>query len=629
MPQAGHDTPAAAAAGPPAWVLGALAVAADLAWRALALAPWAFFLLLGALWWQQPWAAWLAVAVLLLLGWALMPLQPLAGEPITRAQAPGLFARLDEIQRQLDCRPVAQVLLGSEFNAGVVDGGARRWPRRVRHSLVIGVPLLAVLNEAQARAVLAHELGHLSRRHGSLGQWVYRARLGWLALQQAPPGDGSAFDRLVSWFARRFAPWFSRLAFAHSRRCEYEADADAARLVSPADVVAALALLRVAEGRMQAWRHHVYPGLLSQRADAMVLGWHEHLPALLARAPDAGERAAAWGRPPGANDTHPSLPQRAAALGLAGPETLALPALAPGHCAGAAWLADWPGALAGCAQRAMAAMHWCTLARHLWLARLRAWLDGQARPAGLPASLAHAEALQQLGQPGPALAMLEALAALGGADPQRDHALALAWLAQPGAPAARVAAALALLEAAVQAEPALAWSARAAALAEAQAQADGPAMQHLAARLSRAGERRAQALQQAHACIESAGLAPPRLPAHALSALDDLCAQLPGVLQAWSGHAPVASRDGRRFDAHVLVLQVDPAALQAAGLLDDDLSDAALTLLQAARPMAGDLVLARISFSTERALPEVLARSAARHWPGGARAEIQVAEPGG
>lgn len=601
-------------AGPPAWLLGLLAVAADVTWRALVLAPWAFFLLLGALWWQQAWAAWLAGGVLLLLGWALLPLPPVAGEPLSRDQAPGLFARLDELQRQLDCRPVAQVLLDERFNAGVVDGGARRWTGRVRHSLVIGLPLLAVLDEAQASAVLAHELGHLSRRHGRLGQWVYRARLGWLALQAAAPADDSAFDRLVGWFARGFAPWFSRLAFAHARRCEHEADADAARLVSPADLVAALALLRVAEGRMQAWRREAYPALLSRRADAMAVAWHVHLPALLGQPPDAQERAAAWGQRPGASDTHPSLPQRAAALGLPGPAAVPLPALVPGCSAGAAWFSDWPAALGACARRTMAAARWRTLARHLWLARLQPWLDDRRTAAGLPASLAHAQALQQLGQAGPALAMLEALAADGTDDPLRDHALALAWLAQPDAPPERIAAALALLDAVVRTDPSLAWSARQAALAEARAQADAAAIQRLEALLARAGERRHQAAQAAHAGIEAGELAAPRLPPHALQALDALCAQLPGVLQAWCGHAAVASRDGRRFGAQVVVVQVDPQALQAAGLLDDDLSEALDVLLRAASPHAGDLVLARVRYSAERALPQRLSHSAARHW---------------
>lgn len=656
--------------------LAALAVGADLAWRAALLLPWAFGLVLGALWWQQTWVWWLLAGGLGLLAWALWP-APAAGdgERLTAAEAPGLFAELDRLRATLALPKLDAVRLGDTLNAGVRETGPIWWPWAQRRTLEVGLPLLGLLDEARARAVLAHELAHLSRRHGRLGQWLYRARLAWLALAEPPPPQASAYERGVHQVAAWFAPWFARRALAHARACEREADAGAAASASAAALVDALQWLDVGQRRLHGWLAGPWQALKARQPSPPADFWARALAALRAGPVTAGEQAAAWAdAAPAPDDTHPPLAARAAALGVR-PDELDPAGPTVAACAGAAWLADWPAALARAGarrQRAEAPMWW---AAHAWLRCCAARAEAAE---GTPA-LARAQALAALGREGEALALLattlarmpavgdhpgtEATLVVDPADPANpvdhadrvdraanhaaDHAAdhvgpaRLAHLAQAADPAdaadrdhpdhpdrpalalalgeawlrtgpARRDEALALLESAVQADPGLARAARTAAL---QATGlDTATRARLAALRDRAAARRAQAAAAADERLTQARLAGPGLPADALAALDALCTALAPVRAAWLGRAEVASGDGRPYTAHVLLLQAGLEALADAGLDEDALAQPFAWLLGQARPSPADLVLVRVCFTTEQALPAALAGTPARAW---------------
>jgi Zn-dependent protease with chaperone function len=79
------------------------------------------------------------------------------GPVLARGDAPVLFEMVAAVGRKLGAKPPQQVRLTYLPCCGVTT-----WGRRDR-ALFVGLPLLDALDQAELRAVLAHELAHLAR----------------------------------------------------------------------------------------------------------------------------------------------------------------------------------------------------------------------------------------------------------------------------------------------------------------------------------------------------------------------------------------------------------------------------------------------------------------------------------
>ena len=118
---------------------------------------------------------------LLALAWSLRPrLNRLSDDDrvLLRADAPELYALVDEVAAAMGTRSVDAVVVDVDANAGVTHLGLRR------RLLTLGLPLWEVLSPQQRIALLGHELGHFTHgdtRHGmvvgtacgSLNTWLY------------------------------------------------------------------------------------------------------------------------------------------------------------------------------------------------------------------------------------------------------------------------------------------------------------------------------------------------------------------------------------------------------------------------------------------------------------------------
>ncbi|HWE38848.1 MAG TPA: M48 family metallopeptidase [Isosphaeraceae bacterium] len=156
------------------------------------------------------------------------------GPVIAYADAPVLFAAIGEVARRLGVRPPEQVRLAYLPCCGVVA-----W-RRTR-ALMLGLPLLHVLNLAELRAVLAHELAHLAR--GDATRAVRSARFVAALGRALDRREGRARGPLHAWarFCHRRA---AVLLEPISRGQEARADRLAAAIAG--GDAAAAALVKVA-----------------------------------------------------------------------------------------------------------------------------------------------------------------------------------------------------------------------------------------------------------------------------------------------------------------------------------------------------------------------------------------------
>ncbi|HTH47634.1 MAG TPA: M48 family metallopeptidase [Candidatus Limnocylindria bacterium] len=258
-------------------------------------------------------------------------LEPPKGQLVTRAQAPKLFALLDDLRATLDCRPFHRVLIVNELNASVMQIprlGVFGWHQNY---LLLGLPLLECLSPEEFRAVLAHEFAHSSQGHGSFGNWLYRVRQTWAQVFEQMAGRRTRWDVMLTHFVAWFWPQFNGHAFVLARANEYVADAWAVRVAGAEVMGRALTRLPITAALMG---EKFWPDIL-RRANVTDLPPDDvvkELQQALRRGP-TDQDAVRWLREAclvetGNVDTHPCLKERLRAMGCPElrPEAPPLPA---------------------------------------------------------------------------------------------------------------------------------------------------------------------------------------------------------------------------------------------------------------------------------------------------------------
>jgi len=171
--------------------------------------------------------------------WVSFP--PPAGLALSRQDVPRLFDLVDELTSNLQAPRFHHILLTEDFNAAVVQRprlGILGWQENY---LIVGLPLMQALSPEQFRAVLAHELGHLSGNHSRFAGWIYRVRKTYAQLlerlqQSGQDGSSVLFNSFFNWYA----PFFGAYSFVLARMDEYEADRCASQLAGPKNTAQAL-----------------------------------------------------------------------------------------------------------------------------------------------------------------------------------------------------------------------------------------------------------------------------------------------------------------------------------------------------------------------------------------------------
>lgn len=249
--------------------------------------------------------------------WMTVP--PPDGVPLRRAEHPKLFESIDRVRTPLGVAEPDVVLLDSDLNAGVSEVPRFGLFPIYRTYLVLGLPLLEAMSVEELEAVLAHEFGHLSGQHGRTSSWIYRVRRTWFLIlgevERRGTVAGSLIQKFVEWYVPRIGAW----AFPLARQDEYAADADAARVTSAQTIVDAL----VRSDQASATADERFWNSLDDEIKASPTpprGAFGKLASLLHAPPESKwsqERLTGLvGVETEFHDTHPSLSDRAAALGV-------------------------------------------------------------------------------------------------------------------------------------------------------------------------------------------------------------------------------------------------------------------------------------------------------------------------
>jgi Zn-dependent protease with chaperone function len=256
-----------------------------------------------------------------------MPLA-LSGVPLTPARAPGLFALLHDLAGERGTTLPETVVAGAEGGFFVTafprllhaEAGPSVTRGRVLH---LPLPELAVLDLAELRAVLAHELAHFS---GEDTEYGLRFAPLFAALGQGAEAM-SLRDRAV-WGSTRVDRLFERAVHPHTALAVYaferfdhvvahwshlrelEADRGAVASGSPAALASSLLRLGLSSNLLGAER-----AAIAEQPDAAAA---DLAAALVARMDQAGDPAAHLSdHAPHPTDTHPPSRQRIEAAGVA------------------------------------------------------------------------------------------------------------------------------------------------------------------------------------------------------------------------------------------------------------------------------------------------------------------------
>lgn len=156
------------------------------------------------------------------------------GPVLARTDAPLLFTAVNEVSRRLGIKPPVQIRITYLPCCGVIAWGHSR-------ALILGLPLLRVVNQAELRAILAHELAHLAR--GDATRTARSARFVQGLRHAIDRSEATLRGPLAAW-ARLCCRVSTRLIRPLARSQETRADRSAASIAGGG--TAASALVKVA-----------------------------------------------------------------------------------------------------------------------------------------------------------------------------------------------------------------------------------------------------------------------------------------------------------------------------------------------------------------------------------------------
>lgn len=234
------------------------------------------------------------------------------GVELSRADAPELWALVDELAAAAQTRAPDEVRLDADLNAGVSEDARLLGLLPGRRRLYLGLPLVLGLDVTGLRSVLAHELGHYSHRHTRFAAVAYRGRVSVMraAATLAEGGDP------VGWVLQQYARLYLAVSTAVARRQELEADALSVRLAGRDAAQDAIREVGVLDLSWAFYRErYLAPGwsegVVPERAQVL-LGFRD---LLAARGDELAQvRAAGPSEEQGRWSTHPAPAARIAAM---------------------------------------------------------------------------------------------------------------------------------------------------------------------------------------------------------------------------------------------------------------------------------------------------------------------------
>lgn len=148
------------------------------------------------------------------------------GIVINKKLYPAFDQLLEELGRSIGTKKIHEIRIDNSYNAGVCESGFLLLPFMGKRTLDIGLELLLSVTKDEFKAILAHELSHISKKHAIFNNFMYRNRKRMTSLINAfsKKETSNPLVKILIWYIKKFNTY----AFAYSRKNEFEADNNAA-----------------------------------------------------------------------------------------------------------------------------------------------------------------------------------------------------------------------------------------------------------------------------------------------------------------------------------------------------------------------------------------------------------------
>ncbi|NZA26573.1 M48 family metalloprotease [Luteimonas sp. SJ-92] len=281
---------------------------------------------------------WIPVA----FGWLVLRalwirFDPPDGHRLAPGEAPGLVAEVERLRRATRAPKLDAIIVNAELNAAAASVPRASGLFGHRHYLVLGLPLMQLLEREEMAAVIAHEFGHFGGGHNRFGGWIHQVRISWYRVLAALSQGGAWAAKPFMTFFDWYAPFFDAYSFSLARANEYQADAAAAAVVGPGPAGRALVRVHLGGERLE---RDFWPYVRRCNAQqplppsCLYRDMAQHLRS--SGTDDAARLGEALTAAAGHHDTHPTLAQRLDALGVEVPRLDG----APHRSFADAWLGD-------------------------------------------------------------------------------------------------------------------------------------------------------------------------------------------------------------------------------------------------------------------------------------------------
>ncbi|MHC4213957.1 MAG: M48 family metallopeptidase [Planctomycetota bacterium] len=152
-----------------------------------------------------------------------LPVPKPDGHQLAINEAPKLFELVEEVRQKLDAPKIQSIYLTNEFNMAVVRRPLFGFFGPAENILIVGLWMIEAMSIEEIRSVIAHELGHLSRKHNRVTFWFFKLWQMWDHVID-PHGDLQGKAELFKGFINWYGPRFHARAMVLRKAYELEAD---------------------------------------------------------------------------------------------------------------------------------------------------------------------------------------------------------------------------------------------------------------------------------------------------------------------------------------------------------------------------------------------------------------------